>query len=251
MVYILKYIIIFLNGGNIKMKIETKILAGFLKKTQMDKSQLVDECILDFQKEGLKINANAKAQLSRVMAWLKTSAFEEYEEIGKIGVNDLSNIIKVMERFGEKITLSKEGNLLTIKGKGKKVDVELVAENFLATDTGEPKLEFEETFTLTATKLKSIFADVLLNKDAIITIETEPKKIKFSNTGKYKFVNELEAETCKGGTKVNLGEPFIDATNSLDGNLNISIKTDYPVKIMETTETSIITVIVAPRVETE
>jgi len=233
------------------MKINTKTLAAFLKKAQMEGTEGVEECILDFQKEGLKINANSKAQLSRVMAWLKTSAFTEYEELGKVGVNDLTNIIRVLERFGDDITISKEGNLLTIKSKGKKVDIELVAENFLATDTGEPSLEFEETFDITAQKLKSIFSDVKLNKDAIIKIETDVKKVKFSNTGKYKFVNEIVADTCKGGTLLKLGEPFIEATSRLDGNLNISIKTDYPVKVMETTETSVITVIVAPRVESE
>ena len=201
------------------MKVKTKVLIGFLKKARMNGTQLINESVLRFEKEGLKINANSEPPQSRVMAWLKKEAFDSYEELGNIGMNDLTNVVKVLERFGEVINVSKEGNLLTVKGDNKKVDIELVSEAFLTTDTGEPKLEFDETFGLTATQLKSVYSDVMINKDAVITIETEEKKVKFNNTGKYKFLNELSAPSCKGGTKVDFGQPLIDATMNLDGNL--------------------------------
>jgi len=231
------------------MKIKMKVLSGFLKKFKMDGTQSVSEGILKFEDDGLHITANSDSKQSRVMAWLKKEAFKEYEKLGNVGVNDIPTVINVLERFGEFITISKEGNLLTVKGEGKKVDVELVAENFLDTDTGEPKLEFTETFSITATKLKDIYKDVKMNKDAVIKIETEEKKVKISNTGKYKFVNEVEALTCKGGVIVSFGEPLIDATNNLDGTLELSLAQDYPIKVMEKTETSVITLIIAPRVE--
>jgi len=161
------------------MKIKTKVLVGFLKKSRMEGSQQIEECILNFSKEGLKISANSNSQQSRVMSWLKKEGFVQYEEIGKVGMNDLGTVIKVLDRFGEEITLKKEGNLLTIKEDNKKVEVELVAENFLATDTGEPNLEFTDTFTITSSQLKNIFKDVQLNKDAVITIKTEEKKVLF------------------------------------------------------------------------
>jgi len=233
------------------MKIAKKKLIEFLKKVKMDKTQMIDECCLKFEKDGLKIDANAKAQHSRVMGWLATRAFKEYEELGNVGVNEFSKVIDVLDRFGEFVTITKEGNLLTIKGEGKKVDVELVAEAFLQTDTGAPDLEFDDTFNITATKLKEIYKDVEMNKDAVITIETSEKKVKVSNSGKYKFQNEFEAPTCKGGVKVKAAEPLLDATRNLSGNLEISVKSDYPIKVMEKDEDSVITIIVAPRVEDE
>jgi len=233
------------------MKIEKKKLVEFLKKVKMDGTQGISECVLRFEKEGLKIDANAAAKQSRIMAWLKTSAFKEYEELGNVGVNGFENVIKVIERFGELIVLNKEGNLLTIKGDNKKVDIELVSEDFLEVDTGQPDLEFEDTFTITGKKLKEIYDDVAMNKDAKLSINTEEKKVKFSNTGKYKFETILEAPTCKGGAKVDFGEPLIDSTKALTGNIEMSVKTDYPARLMEKTEDSVITVIVAPRVEEE
>jgi len=230
------------------MKVKTKVLTGFLKKFRMSGKQQINEAVFRFEKDGLKINANSPAKLARVMCWLKTTGFEEYEELGNVGVHDLENVVKILGRFGESIKITKEGNLLTIKGDNKKVDIPVVAEGFLDTETGEPALEFQDTFSLTATRLKDVFMDVQVNKDATLTIETEEKKVVFTNTGKYKFKNTLEAPTCKGGAKTKFGEPFIEAVSNLDGTLEISMGSDYPVKVMEKLETSVITVIVAPLV---
>jgi len=217
----------------------------------MDGNQKINECVLRFEKEGLKINANDQSKQARVMSWLKSASFDTYEELGNVGMNDMENIVKVLERFGEFINIKKEGNLLTIAGDSKKVDIELVSENFLDTDTGEPTLTFEDTFSITAAKLKDVFKDVTMNKDTVLTITTEEKKVKFSNTGKYKFLNEIGAPTCKGGVVVKFGEPLINAASQLDGNLEMSVATNYPIKIRETNEESVITLIVAPRVDEE
>lgn len=233
------------------MKIKTKVLTTFLKKARMSGSQQIQEAIFKFTEDGLKIDANSVTTQCRSMAWLKKSAFDEYESIGNIGLNDISNVIKALERFGETITLKKEGNLLTVKGDNKTVDIELINENFLTSDTGEPNLQFADTFDIKATKLADIIKDVLMNKDAIITIKTVEKNVMFTNTGKYKFSNTIEAPMCKGGVKVNFGEPFIDATSELDGVLQICVSSDYPCKVIEKLDNSVVSIIVAPRVETE
>jgi hypothetical protein len=231
------------------MKIKTKVLVGFLKKARMTGTQQLSEAVLRFEKEGLRINANSESQQSRVMSWLHSSAFDEYEIFGNVGMNDLTNVVKVLDRFGEAITLKKEGNLLTIKGDNKTVDIELINENFLNTDTTEPNLTFADTFDITSGKLSELIKDVQISKDAIISIKTAPKSVLFTNTGKYKFTNTIDAPTCKGNVKVDFGQPLIDAVSELDGVLQFSVATNYPCKIIEKLEKSVITIIVAPRVE--
>jgi hypothetical protein len=233
------------------MKIKTKILVGFLKKARMSGTQSLIEGILRFEKDGLKIFANSQSVQARVMAWLYSTAFEEYEAIGNVGLNDMQNVVKVIERFGETISLKKEGNLLTIKGEGKTVEVELINENFLQTDTAEPNLTFADNFEIKSEKLHDIIKDVLMNKDTVINIKTADKSVLFTNTGKYKFTNTLESPTCKGGVSVKFGQPFIDCVDELDGVLQFSVGNDYPCKITERLEKSVITIIVAPRIESE
>jgi hypothetical protein len=231
------------------MKVKTKVLVAFLKKVRMSGNQSIQEGILRFEKEGLKISANSESQQARVMGWLHSTAFEEYESMGNVGMNDFSNVIRVLERFGDVITMKKEGNLLTVKGEGKTVDVELIHENFITTDTQEPVLEFSDTFEIKSDKLHDVIKDVEMNKDAVISIKTAPKTVMFTNTGKYKFTNTIDAPMCKGGVKVDYGQPFIDCTSELDGVLQISVSSNYPCKVIEKLEKSVITLIIAPRIE--
>ncbi len=233
------------------IKTKTKILASFLEKACMSGKQAITEAVLNFEESGLMLNANSLTQQGRTTSCLKKEGFLEYEPIGKVPLNNIGTVILVLKRFGEIITLKKEGNLLNISSKGKKVDIELIAENLLSTDTTEPNLEFTDTFIITATKLKEVFKDVSMNKDSKLTITTEEKKVIFTNTGKYKFQTVLEAPTCKGGAVVTFGEPLIESTINLDGTLEISVATDYPAKITEKTDTSVITIIAAPRVVDE
>jgi hypothetical protein len=234
------------------MKIKTKTLVEFLKKVRMTGAQEIKECILSFSKDGLKITATSTAKQSFITAWLKAVAFKDYDEnFGNIATDDLPTITDVLGRFGEFIVLKKEGNLLTVIGDNKKVDIELVNETFLSTMSSEPNLAFVDTFELQAQRLKDVFKDVRLNKDAVIVIKTEPKKVAINNTGKYKFRNEINSDMCKGGADSTFGEPFIDATQELDGNLEISVGVNWPIKILEKTDESIITIIVAPRVSEE
>ena len=233
------------------MKIKKTILKDFMKKALMSGEQKIGETILNFGPTGLKIDANSITQQARTTSWLKKEAFKEYEEFGGVGMNDLENFTKLLGRFGDNLEIMKAGNLLTIKSDSKKVDVELVAENFLKTDTGEPKLEFDEVFNMPSKALKGIFEDAAMSEDCEISIETKEKSTTFKNTGKYKFENSINAPSCKGGAKVNFGKALVSATCELDGNLEISVKTDYPIKVMEKTDNSIITIIVAPKIESE
>jgi len=233
------------------MKIKTKNLVNFLRKIQLSGGELITECVLDFAEEGIKVSASNPSAMSKVFGLLKKSSFMEYEAIGQVGVNELGNIIKVLDRFGEEITLKVEGNLLTVSTTGKKVEIELMDVKFITFDNREPKLEFTDFFNFPAEKLHEILNDIKLNEDAVITFKTEDKKLQISNTGKYKFSHEYMVPQCSGGVTVKMGAPFVDAVAELDGTIEFSIKTDYPIKMIEKNEWSIITLIVAPRVSNE
>jgi adenylyltransferase/sulfurtransferase len=59
----------------------------------------------------------------QVEGLIQNQTNEEYEVFGNVGVNDLSNIVRVLDRFGDVVQIKKEGNLLTITGDKKKVDI--------------------------------------------------------------------------------------------------------------------------------
>lgn len=232
------------------MKIRTRILTTFLKKVMMTKSQIINECLFNFSPEGLRVNAANEAQLCRVTSLLKKESFKEYESIGSIAIGDLINVIRIIDRFNDEITIKVEGNLLTISQAGKKVEIELLDKEFIKSSDKELNLKFDDAFSFPSDKLHEILDDVKLNDDSKIRIITEANKLKIVNTGKYKFSHEF-ITTCKGGVVVQFGQPLLHAVTELNGNLDFSIKTDYPIQIKEVTEDSEITLIVAPLVESE
>ena len=237
--------------GGFKMKIKTKILITFLRKVMMTKSQQVNECIFNFCEEGLRVNASNEAAFSRVNGILKRLSFTEYQEIGKIGIGELPNLIKIIERFGEEVTLKTEGNLLTVSQSGKKVEVELMDVSFITSNEKELNLTFDDTFILEADKLHEILDDIKLNDDTEIKFITEEGRLKIVNTGKFKFHHEFMIASCKGGVTSRFGQPMLHAVTELTENLEFHIKTDYPIKIIEQSKDSEIILVIAPLVEND
>lgn len=231
------------------MKIEKKKLVKFLEKVQMSGSQQIMECILDFTDAGLNINADCASEQSKAIGLLKPSAFKEYSNIGKIGVNDFNGFIGAINRFDNIIELKQEGNVMIVNEDKKKVEIELINTEFITSGKEAPNLEFNAVFKVPPKKMQSIFTDANLSKDAVIKIETATNQVKIENTGKYKFTNIFDVEGCVGGVKAKYGEPLVDAISRLTDELIVSISTDYPIQIEEKNEESEIKIIVAPRIE--
>lgn len=226
-----------------------KILVDFLKKVHMTGDQKINDCVWNFKPEGLVIEAVSIAKQSKIVGILKRSIFAQYEEIGVVGIDKFETTIKVIEKFTNGMTFAVNGNLATIKDEKKKVDIELVNPDFVdKIPEQEKKFEYKETFNIAAAKLNEIIEDISLNKDAKMIIMTKENHVVFTNTGKFKFEHKIPSET-KTEQKSDFGDAFISCVANLDGSIEVSMGTDYPCRIKETTEHSVIEIVVAPIVE--
>jgi len=231
------------------MKIKKQKISDFLKKINMDGTEKIEEAIFDFSETGLKVSAMSPSKVNRIDAVLKTAAFTQYNAVGKIGVQTLSNIIKIVDKFNDDIVLEVEGNLLTVKDKSKNMVTELVDVQFIEAIQPLKEMQFDDFFTMEVAVLKSIIDDATINKEFKIKLETVPKGVKFSNTGKYKFTRNIVVDESKGGVEGLFGQPFVNAIKSLNGKLEMNVKNNFPLKLLEKTEDSVITIIVAPTME--
>ena len=235
------------------MKINVKTLNDFLKKISMQGSVEIKEAVFDFNDGGVEVKGVDGAKHTMIYGVFKKGAFKEYKKIDKIGITDIPTIQKVLGRFSDVITIDHAGNLLTISGQNKKVDIELTDVKYIAEVPDAPKLEFDETFNIPGSVIKGILDDASIGGDSapVLTLTTKEKQLIVQNTGKFKFTNTVAVEECKGGAEVKMGQPFIDAiakfTNS--ETLTISMKTDFPIKIHDATDESVITLIIAPRTD--
>jgi hypothetical protein len=226
------------------MKIKTSVFLNFIQKAGM--TDTVNNCMLNFSKDGLIIKTAATNKLAMIDALLKSTAFTEYEEIGKIGIDPLLDLKSILKRFKESIKIKVEGNVLILSEEGKKIEFPITDTQFIDAFPEPKNLEFHETFALPSEKVQEIIKDSMLNKDSYITIITEPGKVKLQNSGRYKFLHEYAVPTVEKETKSKFGDPFVKSTDALTGTLEFSTRTDYILKVVEKTDISLITVLIAP-----
>jgi hypothetical protein len=196
----------------------------------------------------------SKAQQTMVDALLYSAAFADYKAIGNVGLGNLDTVTKILDKFGVEIELKKQGNgfIVTDCGEAKTVILPLFDEGLFDKNLKAIQIKHENNFVLSSDTLKSIIDDVSFNKDVLMTMITKDNAVVFTNTGEFVFERTIETPTIKTGTKVEFGSALVEATSALKGTmLEISIKTDFPAKIEEKTEDSLVTYIVTPYTKTE
>ena len=226
------------------MKIETNTIVEFLKKIRMEE---IEECLLQFKEEGLYISTISTANTNMVKGLLKKESFEEYEEIGNVGVDDLKRLTDVMKRLGKQLNFTVEGNMLTIKNDKKELNYELVDEKYIKVYDKEMNPEMKTEFKIDASKIKEFLEDAKINKEIEITLETVNEGIILSSKGKYRFKHMIDVKDAKEGERVTFAQPFINVFNELkEGELTLKVRTDYPLLIKQETEKYNIEFIIAP-----
>lgn len=226
------------------MKIDKKVLYDFLKKIHINGGIL--EAVFDFTDSGLKISGKNQTNVTRVDGVLNSSAFVEYNGLGKIGVQEINNVIKIVNNFEKEITIKVEGNLLCLKEGSKKVEIELLELQFIEECNELPNLEFNETIKLKANDINNFIKDAAVNREFTLTFSTSEKSTTLMNDGKFKFTKVYDTPEAKGGVVIKLGSYFIDAVLGLTDELLMSIKSNYPIKMLEQTEKSTVVIVTAP-----
>jgi hypothetical protein len=229
------------------MKIKNDVVTNFLTKVKCNTEFADEDLILDFAESGIKVNAVSTTKTVVMAGLLSKEAFIQYESIGKIGIQKLADIVNILKTFGEEVEIKVEGHLLTIKEKGRKVEIELLDTSMIL-EAPELKKEmvFTENVSLPAKEINSFIGDASMNKDFTVYVNTEKGKIIFNNTGKYKFTKDIQSEDCIGGNKLRLGEPFINVIKPFDGAITMCMGEGMPLKILEKTDVSNMNIIVAP-----
>ena len=233
------------------MKIDKNIFNGFLKKVKLEGGDQVEEVILDFSEQGLVVKAMSPTNTVKVFGVLSVDAFIVYEAIGKIGIQDVPTITRLVDKFSEEIEIEVNGNIIKFKDNNKEMTTELMDIQFIKEVSEMKEFPFDDQFTISSDIINSMIEDANINKDFDIQIETIEKGAMFYTTGKYKFRRNMIAQEAKGGVKVAFGTPFMNSIKNLTGDVVLSLKTDFPIKIFEKTEHSVVTIVTAPLKKSE
>jgi len=229
------------------MKIKKGKLIGFLNKVKLSGEDELSEVVFNFSEEGLKIDAVCNIKTSMVKGILKKEVFDEYEVFNEIGIMNLATAIRVIDTFNEDLNISIEGNLLIIKEGSRKVEVEYADPAVIPKIDINIDIEFEEEFKIDISKLNAFIDKAAgVNKDLSITLTTSSGKLTLSNSGTYKFTEELAIEGITKDVVVTFGNSLKNVIANLSGEVLLCMKSDTPIKIVEDIEGSNIELITSP-----
>lgn len=232
------------------MKIKKSVLVDFLKKVTMESDSKINEAIFDFKDDGVHMNAMSADNIILVNGFLRASVFENYSALGEIGFQEIPNIINIVKTFNEDLELSVKGNILDFKEKDKSVALEILDVSLMQKERDIKEIELDETVAIQSKELNTFIGDLSLNKEFDVRFNTGDNVMKvYNGVGKYKFTKVFRELDCKAGTTVGFGSPLVNAVSNLTDEIKLSLKTNFPIRIVETTANSVITIMVAPRVE--
>lgn len=231
------------------MRAKTAVLKDFLKQSCMSGGAAVGECILDFADMGVKLTTVTAANNVLIDALLHSSKVEEYTPIGKIGIDSLPNVLKLLERVeSEFITFEKAENTMCFKGGGKKIEVVLKEVEFVeAPPTKIPDLVHDVVIELKSEVIKDFLSDVTALGADQIELVAKDGKLMLVSKGHHIIRSQTEV-VVPDNLKVSFTSLVVDAIGSIVGNMKVSLKNDYPVLFeSDIAGNGYIKIVVAPR----
>ena len=222
-------------------------LITFLKTVCMGKEIEVAECILDVTKDKISTRAITGQNNVVIIGSLKN---EIKEKLGKLGIDNLPNLIKYLECIDAKeIDLKKVDNYLQISSKSKKVKNILREIEYIPQVEKEKvdkllKLAKGDTFTLNYETLLKIKRNTELLAVNEFTLKSDGTKLEYTGGNFDKIEEKYDVKIPE--FEVTLSRYFLDALVGVKGDIKISIKKDVPIYVSYKTENMDIEWIIAP-----
>ncbi|MEM0148198.1 MAG: proliferating cell nuclear antigen (pcna) [Candidatus Micrarchaeaceae archaeon] len=207
---------------------------------------IVEEGVLEIEKEGISLKALDPSGISMVSFFIPNKAFSKYDvdKAVNIGIN-LDNLSKILNS-------SRSTEQLLMKDSGNKFAIEFIGENTrrrytLPTidikkgENKEPKIEFDATVNVKGDSLKEMLKDANL-LSSYINFKTDKGTFKVVAKGDAGELEEEHDEKAEFIKKLQVSKPT-SASFNLDylqkivnpspsnSEIILSLKTDDPIKI--------------------
>jgi len=232
------------------MKIEVSVLKSFINKVAMEGISSISDCVLDFNSSGLLIRAVSAANTVMVNGVLEKSAFVDYKELGKLGIENLAKLSKYLSRFDGTVKIAVKENLLVITGNKKRVEVLLKDTDYVEQPPEYPRdieKNYKGSIELEASAVKAFLDDVGIIGGTELDLIVKNKKLTVKSKNMDLIEEEVEVVNISSDDLVvSLGVPFITAVKNLDGKVTLEMAENYPVLVKDCGDNYEVKILVAP-----
>jgi hypothetical protein len=166
----------------------------------------IKEIILNFSNIGLEITVDIPFGAGQIYACINKEAFDNYTPIGKVGIDDLENLVNLVSRLRSTmidIEINVSTSCMIIRADTKQAVVELVNPTYIDVPTYFDVPQYESSFSFPITEVRKLLIDLRENNTEIIRVSSKYGEVSISSIGRNVLDNLIKSETVKIQTPSN------------------------------------------------
>lgn len=229
------------------MKINSTKLTNFFKKATLN--GIIPTCTLKLDKDVLSVKVRDTTNAAAVMSTLKGL---KTEETLIMPLKNTKMFLDILRLFNGDIELRVSGNILSIFDKNRQVDIVLAAEDFITNNL--PKdvvLQYEKSVVIPSDIFKNSLKNLNILKSKSIELMFKDSTLTLSTGDKGFDTIKESLPVVYPECNAKFGSLLQDVINVVDEKIELSVKTNYPITLKESTTDLEVTYIIAPIVEQE
>lgn len=216
------------------MKIETGVWKNFLNKIYTDGT--ITETILSFEDDGVHSSNISFDSIVGNRIFLPKKSFMNYKSIGKIGIDNVKRIIKLISLFNDddKINLVFDKNKMFIKSSNRNIETILPDPSFIKGSIDLKSMEYQNSIDLKSQVLKQIVSNLSAADGKQIHISVRGKNLSISCGENDRVTEIIKNEKFIEDVSAKYSELFKRIVNSItEDTINLRLKTNFPLTMIE------------------
>jgi hypothetical protein len=232
------------------MKIESSVLKSFVVKATMGGA--LPSMVMRVSNDGITAQLKDLSNAAMTTAKLSPDKVKEKEDM-VLCIKNTDMLIKSLGSFSGEVELKKNENILSIFNAERQINIVLSTEEFI--DCNLPKIPdslanaFDGGINLQTDILRKIVSDMAIVDGDKILVEVKDKKLTL-NTGAKDFDNiSMKVNVEYNDVLSTYGELLAKAITVIGDKVNMSLKSNFPIRLVEDADGIKCTYIIAPIVE--
>jgi hypothetical protein len=233
------------------MKIDSGLFKKFIVKATLNSS--LPSMVLQVSPDGIVAMQKDLSNAAMTHLTLDKSKFKELDITDKLCIKSTLMLIKSLASFTGEIEIKKNQNVLSLFNAERQIDIVLSSEEFI--ECNLPALQeslktaFDAGVNVSSEALKKIVTDMSIVSGKTITATFKDKKLELTTGEKGFDTISVKMPADYKDCSAKYGELLANVINVVDDKINLAMKQDFPIQILETVDGITAKYIVAPLTE--
>jgi hypothetical protein len=235
----------------LKMKLNTKKLYDFIKRASLN--GIIQTMKMTFGETGLTANVVDLPKTVVTHTSMDISKFEEYTAIGDVYINNTLQFLKYLNTFSDTINIEKTDEYALKISNDTRETVVLLGSNISVENVYEKEpmtIEADVHLELNSTDFKDISRDISLLKTERVqlrVLEEDIFEIEIGKKGETDYIlTKIPIVEDHTTTECAFGLPFLSTLTVISGTVQLDLKRDSPMILINNTEDISFRVTIAP-----